>query len=95
MENGVKRPITSMQTYVDLGGVGKLIQASDYSLSLIPNGALLSAASQVAPATATATAAAATTTRARRPRNSRPVRQSPRRATPARRSRPAAGGVPQ
>ena len=56
VENGVKRPITSMQTYVDLGGVGKLIQASDYSLSLIPNGALLSAASQVAPATAPATA---------------------------------------
>jgi hypothetical protein len=58
VENGVKRPITSMQTYVDLGGVGKLIQASDYSLSLIPNGALLSSASQVAPATATATAPA-------------------------------------
>jgi hypothetical protein len=58
VENGVKRPITSMQTYVDLGGVGKLIQASDYSLSLIPNGALLSSASQVAPATAPATAPA-------------------------------------
>jgi hypothetical protein len=54
VENGLKRPITSMQTYVALGGPGKTIQVSDYSLSLIPNGALLSSASQVAPATAAA-----------------------------------------
>jgi hypothetical protein len=57
VENGVKRPITSWQTYLNLGGgSAPLIAASDWSLSLVPTGPVISAASQAAPATAPAAA---------------------------------------
>jgi hypothetical protein len=61
VENGVKRPITSWQTYLNLGGgSAPLIAASDWSLSLVPTGPVISAASQAAtqPATTAATAPA-------------------------------------
>jgi hypothetical protein len=52
VENGVKRPIASWGTYLALGGgSAPLIQASDYSLSLIPDGALLASTSQLTQAT--------------------------------------------
>jgi hypothetical protein len=58
VEDGLKRPITSIGTYLALGGNGSnTIQASAYTLSLVPNGALLSSVAQLSPATAPAEAA--------------------------------------
>jgi hypothetical protein len=49
VENGVKRPITSWQTYLNLGGASaQLIAASDWALSLVPTGPAISAAVEAA-----------------------------------------------
>jgi hypothetical protein len=40
LDNGVKRPIASYAAYVGLGGVGKALRASAYTLSLVPTGPL-------------------------------------------------------